>query len=372
MASARSFHTLAVSVGRDPGPGAMLNPPIALGSNFRLTEESAYEPNYARADGTVTWHAFEEALGVLEGGRAVAFSSGMGAISAVLELLPTGSVVVAPRFSYSGLRQQLAERVERGRVEVRWVDTVDTEATVAALDGAALLWLETPANPTMDVCDLPALVGAARGREVATAVDNTFATPVLQRPLALGADLVVHSVTKLVGGHSDLLMGAVVTGDERLAAVVGARTLYGAVPGALEAFLALRGLRTLPLRVERAQASALVLAERLQQHPAVHRVRYPGLLGDPGHARAQAQMDGPGTMLSFDLADGAAADRVCHATHLIAHATSLGGVETTMERRHKYPSEAAVPPGLVRLSVGIEDADDLWSDLAAALDAATG
>jgi cystathionine gamma-synthase len=367
-----SFHTIAVSAGRDPASGAMLNPSIALGSNFRLTSETDYLPNYSRNDGTATWQAFEVALGALEGGQAVAFASGMAAVSAVLEALPTGAVVVAPRIAYVGLRQQLAERADRGRLEARFVDTTDTESTLAALPGATLLWLETPANPTIDVCDLPALLGAARGHGITSVVDSTFATPVLQRPLALGADIVVHSVTKFIGGHSDLLMGAVVTAPDRAAAVAATRGLYGAVPGAIEAFLALRGLRTLPLRMERAQATAQLLAERLAAHPAVERVRYPGLATDPGHARAMAQMDGFGAMVAFDLADGEAADRACHAAELIVHATSLGGVETTMERRNKYPSEQGVPPGLIRLSVGIEDPEDLWADLLGSLAAAAG
>jgi cystathionine gamma-synthase len=211
--------------------------------------------------------------------------------------------------------------------------------------------MESPANPTLDVTDLARVIAAAREREVITMVDNTFATPVLQRPLGLGADLVVHSVTKFIGGHSDLLMGAVVTTDDWYDRIAGTRAVYGAVPGALESFLALRGLRTLPLRIERAQATARALVERLGEHPAVEHVRYPGF----------------GAMVAFDVRDGHAADRVCHAVRLVVHATSLGGVETTMERRHKYPSEMLVPPGLIRLSVGLEDPEDLWRDLEAAL-----
>jgi len=353
--TAPSVHTVAVSVARDPSPGAMLNPPIALVSNFRLTSETDYLPNYARTEGTATWQAFEQAVGALEGGRAVAFASGMAAVTAVLEQLPTGAHVVAPDTAYVGVREQLRERADRGRLTYVLLDMSDTAAVVAALDGADLVWAESPANPTLAETDLAAVGEAARAQGVPFVVDNTFATPVLQHPLAIGADFVVHSATKFIGGHSDLLLGVVVTADDgwhdRL---VLTRTVYGGVPGALEAFLALRGLRTLPLRVERGQATAQVLAGRLAQHPAVVRVRYPGF----------------GAMLSFDLADGDAADRACHAVRLIVHATSLGGVETTMERRHKYAGEAHVPPGLIRCSVGLEDPEDLWADLAAALDAA--
>jgi len=365
---ALSPHTVAVAAGRDPSAQAMLNPPIALGSNFRLTAETDHLPNYSRNDGTVTWQAFEEALGLLEGGQAIAFSSGMAAVTAVLEQLPTGAVVVVPTTSYVGVRQQLAEREQRGRVTVRPVDATDTDAVVAALEGASLLWLESPSNPTIDLTDLPAVLAASRVLGVPSVVDSTFATPVLQHPLAMGADVVLHSVTKFIGGHSDLLMGALVAEGEWYERLLATRGLYGAVPGALEVYLALRGLRTLPLRVERASNNAQELAKRLYHHPAVRRVRYPGLRTDPWHRRAQAQMIGFGPMLSFDLADGDAADRACARVRLVVHATSLGGVETTMERRNKYPSEAHVDAGLIRMSVGIEDVDDLWDDLQAALE----
>jgi cystathionine gamma-synthase len=186
-------------------------------------------------------------------------------------------------------------------------------------------------------------------------VDNTFATPLLQRPLELGADVVVHSATKLIGGHSDLLLGAAVTRDARaLGELRTARSLNGATPGMLECFLALRGARTLPLRLRHGQASAQQLAARLAGHAAVTRVRYPGF----------------GTIVSFELADGAAADRACQATRIVRHATSLGGVETCMERRSVHPGQEHIPPGLIRLSVGCEDLEDVWADLGAALDSA--
>jgi cystathionine gamma-synthase len=217
---------------------------------------------------------------------------------------------------------------------------------------ADLLWIESPSNPLLEVADLSAICGASRRPGARVVVDNTFATPLLQRPLELGADIVVHSATKLIGGHSDLLLGAAVTADpHQLELLRDVRSRNGATPGMLECFLALRGARTLALRLRQAQSSAQELAARLSAHAAVTRVRYPGL----------------GTIVSFELADGAAADRACRATRIIRHATSLGGIETSMERRNAHPGQEHIPPGLIRLSVGCEDIDDLWRDLEAAL-----
>ena len=362
--------TVAVTAGRaDPEPGAPVITPVVLSSVYHPGGPVAY----MRA-GNPTWEAFERALGALEGGEALAFASGMAATTTLLELLPVGARVVAPVSGYYDVPLYLRERHEAGRLEVALVDVADTGATLAACEGASLLWVETPTNPLMHVADLPALVAGAHERGAQVVVDNTFATPLLQRPLELGADAVVHSVTKYLAGHSDLLMGAVVVRDpelrERLAR---ARTRYGGIPGPMEAYLALRGLRTLAVRLERAQASAQVIAERLAGHPAGERVRYPGLADDPGHERARRQMRGSGAMLSFEVAGGAeAADRVCAATRVIVHATSLGGVESTMERRTRWPGEVELgtPPSLVRLSVGIEHVEDLWADLEQALERA--
>jgi cystathionine gamma-synthase len=226
----------------------------------------------------------------------------------------------------------------------------------------------------MAVADLGALCVGARALGVPVVVDNTFATPLLQRPLEHGADVVVHSVTKFLAGHSDLVMGATVTGDpDRMESLRRRRSLHGAVPGPLEAFLALRGVRTLAVRLDRAQANAAELAPRLAAHPAVSRVRYPGLIDHPGHELASRQMDGFGAMLSFEVHGGApAADALCGAVRLCVHATSLGGVETLLERRQRWEGEEAVPAGLVRVSVGIEDVEDLWSDLESALGVAAG
>ena len=310
-------------------------------------------------------------MGQVEGGHAVAFSSGMAAIAAVLDLVPAGGRIVAPADCYFGVGELLADGQQQGRWAVDRVDLTDTASVQAAVAGADLLWLETPSNPLLEVADLPALCAAGRAAGAIVGVDNTFATPLLQQPLALGADVVVHSATKFIGGHSDLLSGITIAREQALAGRLRHRRgLSGATPGALEAFLALRGLRTLALRLDRGQANAGELARRLDQHPAVSRVRYPGLPGDPGHRRAAAQMTGFGAVLAFEVADAPTADRLCDAVHVIVHATSLGGVESTIERRSKLPGQEHVPPGLLRLSVGCEHIDDLWNDLNTALQSA--
>jgi len=359
--------TVTVHAGRPPAePGAPMNAPVVFSSTYR----AGGERTYGRFGGP-TQAAFEAALGALEGGACVSFSSGMAAVVAVMETLPAGARVVAPRSLYWGVRQVLDHRVRAGRLAATYVDVTDTETTLAACDGAALLWLESPTNPLLDVADLPALAAGARARGAVTAVDNTFATPLLQRPLEHGIDVVVHSATKYLGGHADLLMGAAVAADDALvAAITERRDVDGAIAGPMDAFLALRGLRTLDVRLERAQASAGELARRLDAHPAVALVRYPGLPEDPGHDRAAAQMDGFGAMVAFETEGGAeAAQGVCERVRVIGHATSLGGVESLMERRTRWAGEVAMgtPPALLRLSVGIEHVEDLWADLEQAL-----
>ena len=363
--------TVLIVAGRpSPAPDAPLSVPITLASTYRAGGQTSYG-RY----GNPTWEAFEEVLGTLEGGRAIAFASGMGAVSAVLDTLPLGATVVAPLHAYGETLVTLRERQDQGRVALRQVDVTDTDAVVTALPGAALLWLESPTNPMIEIADVVACAEAARAVGAQVVVDNTFATPLRQNPLALGADLVVHSVTKYLGGHSDLLMGAVVVapGDPREAVLRRRRQSGGAIPGAFDAYLALRGMRTLHLRLDRAEATAGVLAERLAAHPAVSRVRYPGLesswAGRPGSAGGSAQLRGPGAMLSIELAGGAAAaDALVAGCRLWVHATSLGGVESSLERRRAWAAESpTVPESLVRLSVGIEAAEDLWADLARSL-----
>jgi cystathionine gamma-synthase len=358
--------TKAVALGRGAGEaGDPLSPPVALTSTYRFGGRHPYG-----RDGNDTWLAFEEVLGAMEGGAAMCFASGLAAVSAVFDELPVGAVVVAPGDAYNGTRRLLADREARGRLTRRLVDVTDTAGTVAALVGADLLWVESPTNPLMGIADLEALSAAARAAGVRMVVDNTFATPLLQRPLSLGADLVVHSVTKLLSGHSDVVMGAVVGREEAsMEGLVRLRSLHGAIAGPFEAWLALRGMRTLPARLERAQRTALVLAERLAEHAAVDAVRYPGLESHPNRELAERQMSGPGTMIAFDVAGGAEpAEALCGAVRLCVSSTSLGGVETQLERRGRWGGEQHLPPGLIRLSVGQEDVEDLWSDLSQALD----
>ncbi len=363
--------TRVVAAGRPARtPDAEVGPAISLSSTYVASDEPGAR-GYARF-GNRTWEALEEALGALEGGTALSFASGMAAISAALELTAPGGVVVVPDGAYNTTLALAEHLAATGRIALCRVPVAETARVVEALDGAATLWVESPTNPLLDVAEIGVLCEAARERGVLTVVDNTFATPLLQRPLELGADVVVHSVTKFLAGHSDVVLGAAIARDEDLAMrLLRERTLRGGVPGPFEAWLALRGLRTLALRLERSQTSAADLAQRLREHPAVARVRYPGLPDDPGHARAAAQMDGFGAIVSIEVRGGAAAaDAVQAGTRLWTPATSLGGVESLLERRRRQPAEpVTVPEELVRLSVGIEDGGDLWDDLRAALDA---
>jgi cystathionine gamma-synthase len=346
--------TRLVALGRqDRLPGAGVNAPLEFSSTY-IADGPV---NYARA-GNPTWSAFEEALGSLEGGEALVFASGMGAVAAALSLVPHGGTVVVPAHAYNGTTALLDRLEEQGAVRVRRLDAGDTATVPDLLEGAAMLWVESPTNPMLEVFDVPGLCAAARERGVLSVCDNTFATPLVQQPLTLGADLVLHSVTKYLAGHSDVILGALVTPAtdhgrglrDRLATH---RLLHGAIAGPMETWLALRGLRTLHLRVERATATAADLASRLEGHPAVERVRYPGF----------------GAIVAIDVDGGAeAAERVAAACRLWTHSTSLGGVESQVERRRRHPAEpATVPQGLLRLSVGIEDVEDLWRDLDRAL-----
>ncbi|HUG31002.1 MAG TPA: PLP-dependent transferase [Candidatus Limnocylindria bacterium] len=343
--------TIAVVSGRPaPSPGATLNAPIVPASTYHHGGDLEYG-----RDGNPGWEAFEATLGELEHGQCVTFASGLAATTAVLDELPLGARVIAQRAPYFGVAELLRERAGRGQIELDTHAALTPESLAGSMDGAALLWIESPTNPMLDVVDLPAVIAVAKQAGALVLADNTFATPFGQRPLELGADLVLHSATKLIGGHSDLLLGAIVAADPALRQRLrDRRSMTGATPGVLEAFLALRGLRTLPVRLERAQATALELAARLAGHARVSRVRYPG----------------SGTIISFETAgSGEDAEAVCETARLIVHATSLGGVETTMERRARYPSEraAGTPDTLLRLSVGLEHVEDLWHDLERAL-----
>lgn len=364
--------TVAVQAGRPiRDPGAPMNPPLTLSSTY--VQDATIE--YGR-DGNAGWSALETALGALDGGRAVTFASGLAATAALAELVPTGGTVVLSAVTYHGVRN-LFERLEgHGRLHVRLAAPDDSAAILAAADGADLVWVESIANPLITLADIPTIAAGARERGALTVVDATFATPLRQRPIELGADIVMHSATKFIAGHSDALLGAVICRDPAHADfLVAYRHDRGAIPGALEAFLALRGLRTLAVRLDRAEASAAELARRLAAHPAVARVHYPGLPGHPQHDLADRVLPhGAGPMLSFELAGTVAqTDAFLSRLRLVTHATSLGGVESLIERRARYAGDAAiVGPTLCRLSVGIEAVDDLWSDLDGALRAIFG
>ncbi len=343
-----------VALGRQPRvPGANVNAPLEFTSTY-LADGPV---NYARG-GNPTWSAFEEALGGLEGGDALVFASGMAAVSAALTLVPHGGAVVVPAHAYNGTTALLDQLAATGAAVVRRVDPTDQQQVRDALEGAAMLWVESPTNPMLEVSDVRALAAMARAAGALTVCDNTFATPLVQQPLTDGVDVVLHSVTKYLSGHSDVILGALVTastdaGRDLANRLATARLLHGGIAGPMETWLALRGLRTLHVRLERATANARELAERLAAHPGVETTRYPGF----------------GAIVAIEVPGGAdGAERVAASTQLWTHSTSLGGVESQIERRRRHPAEpATVPEALLRLSVGIEDVDDLWRDLDQAL-----
>jgi cystathionine gamma-synthase len=361
--------TIAITAGRPAvTPDSALNPPISLTSTFT----SGGPIGYGRY-GNETWTALEAAIGALEGGQTLSYSSGMAAVSAVFSTLPVGAKVVTSNQGYSGVMTLLGNLTAAKKINATLVSIADTDEVIAALDGADLLWLESPTNPSLDVADLPALIKAAKSRNITVAVDNTFATALVQKPLSMGADIVMNSVTKYLAGHSDVVLGSLSTNNPtHFKALEDARKFNGAIPGPFEAWLALRGIRTFPIRFARASENALELAKRLSEHPLVTRVRYPGLPTDPQHEKAKSFMKGFGAIVSFEYAgNGEATDRVCDSSKIVTYATSLGGVESLWERRRRWPIESAsVPESLIRLSVGCEDVEDLWADIDAALQAA--
>jgi len=361
--------TKVVAAGRpEKKPDGALNPPIALNSTFH----EGGPIGYARY-GNETWSALEDAISILESGKSLIFSSGMGAISCVISLLPEASVIVAAHNGYQGTTTILKKMLEDKRLEVRFVDLANTEAVLAAIPGAKMLYLESPTNPAIEVVDLPTVIAAGKVAHCVVVVDNTLATPMIQNPLALGADITLHSVTKYLSGHSDLLLGSTSTKDNALyGRLEQARRYSGAIAGPFEAWLALRGLRTFALRMQRSQENALELANRLVKDPRVLKVRYPGLVTDPYHERAKSFMKGFGAMISFEVnATTAQIDQMCDFSKLITNATSLGGVESIWERRRRWATEShTIPENLIRFSVGIESVDDLWSDIQFAFTAA--
>ncbi|GAA2064768.1 cystathionine gamma-lyase [Streptomyces albiaxialis] len=358
--------------GEEPYAPPLPGPVFA--AHYHLPGDVADAPYAYGRDANPTWTGLESAIGELESPgdpdvETVAFASGMGAISAVLfSQLRPGDAAVLPSDGYN-LLASLRQRLEDFGIEVRTAPTAG-EAQRELLAGARLLWIETPSNPGLDVCDIRALADAAHERGALVAVDNTLATPLGQRPLALGADLSVASGTKALTGHGDVLLGYVACRDADLAASVRAwRKTVGAIPGPMEAWLAHRSLATLDVRTRRQADNALAVAEALRARPEATDVRHPGLPDDPAHAAAARQMSRYGCVVSFTLPGREYAERFLDALRLVGDATSFGGVRSTAERRGRWGGDA-VPDGFVRLSVGLEDAGDLVADLRCALDAA--
>jgi cystathionine gamma-synthase len=379
----RGFSTNAIHAGQEPDPttGAVI-PPIHPSSTFAQDGvgglRSGYE--YSRS-ANPTRTALQECLAALEGGRhAVAFGSGMGASDVLLRvLLKPGDHVVIPHDAYGGTFRLIDKVLALWGVEYTPVDLGDVAALRAAVRPTTrAVWCETPTNPLLGIADIAAVADVARTAGARLVVDNTFASPYLQQPLGLGADVVLHSTTKYVGGHSDVVGGALVTGDDELAeALRFTQNAVGSVPGPFDAWLTLRGVKTLAVRMERHSDNAERIAELLSAHPAVTRVFYPGLAEHPGHEVAVKQMRRFGGMVSFTVAGGRdAALRVCATTKIFTLAESLGGVESLIEHpgamTHASVAGSAleVPDDLVRLSVGIEDVEDLAEDLRQALRAA--
>jgi len=373
------FETLAIHAGQDPDPayGAVMTP-IYQTSTYvqQKIGETAYD--YART-ANPTRTALQECIAALEGGKhGLAFASGMAAIDCVLRLLQPGDHVLASNDVYGGT-YRIFERVFRNYgIAFSFIEMGDLEAVRAALQLATrMVWVETPTNPLLKIADIAGIAGVLAGTPARPllVVDNTFASPYLQRPLALGADIVVHSGTKYLGGHSDVVSGLVVLNDDDLhARLKFLQNAVGAVPGPFDCFLVLRGIKTLPLRMERHSANAMQIANWLASHPRVADVLYPGLASHPGHAIAARQMSAFGGMISFIPKGGPAeARRIAESTRLFALAESLGGVESLIEvpaamtHTSVANSPLAVNPALIRLSVGIEHVDDLIADLAQAL-----
>lgn len=351
--------------------GAFLAGPQFSSTYAAPGEPSQHALTYGRFHNP-TWTAWEEALGVLEGGQAVAYASGMAAVAAVFGVcLKPGDVVVLPADSYYTTRLLASDWLKSIGVDIRLAPTRGN-AQGAALDGARLLWIETPTNPQLDVCDIQELVEAARSLGVLVAVDNTTATAYLQQPLALGADYVVASDTKALTGHSDLVLGHVAATDpQRIAPLRTWRTQHGSIPGPMEVWLAHRSLATLPLRLDRQCATAERLADFLASRSAVEAVHYPGLSDHPGHAIARRQMQAFGSVVSFDLAAREPAERFLRSLTLVREATSFGGVHSTAERRARWGGDA-ISEGFIRFSVGCESVDDILNDVASALERAVG
>ncbi len=367
------FSTRAIHVPGVHHEGAIA-PPIHLSTTFEHgpANERVVDYEYVRS-GNPNVNELEARLASLEGGvAALAFASGMAASNALMASLPSGSEVLIHQDSYYDTRTIAREFMEPLGIRHRVIDLCDEEALDAALsETTAMIWLETPSNPRLDIIDIAALAAKAHAVGAKLTVDGTFATPAVQRPLELGADYVMHSMTKFMGGHSDIMGGALIFRDDSELAgeIRKRRTLSGAVLSPFNAWLIARGLQTLDCRLERHSANALCIAKMLEAHPAVERTNYPFLESSPGYTIAKRQMRSGGGMLSFELSGGReAALEVASRVRLFVNATSLGGVESLLEHRASIEGpDSASPENLLRLSVGLEHPDDLLADLEAAL-----
>jgi cystathionine gamma-synthase len=371
--------TLAVHAGHQPDPAtAALTPPIHLTTTFERAEDGSFPHGhmYSRTSNP-NRAALEQSLAALEGGTAAAvFASGSAATMTVFQALKTGDHVIAPVDAYFGTAKLLREVFAPWGLETTFCDMTDPAAVEAAVRPATrLIWIETPSNPSLKITDVARSAAIAHAAGAICVCDNTWASPVVQRPLDLGVDVVMHSTTKYLGGHSDVLGGALIMRDdgELFSRLRTLQTTGGAVPSPFECWLVQRGLRTLPLRVRAQSTSALTVARFLDSHPLVDVVHYPGLPEHPGHEIAARQMDGFGGMLSFEVRGGkAAAMAVAANVRLFTRATSLGGTESLIEHRASIEGPGTLTPeSLLRVSIGLEHPDDLIEDLAAALGAAS-
>lgn len=371
--------TLLVHQGRDrdPATGAS-NIPVYLASTYHHKGGQSGEYDYARS-GNPSRDQVEEAIALLEGGvRGFAYASGMAAIGSALSLLKSGDHLIAPDDLYGGSWRYLSQVLPQQGISVSFVDQTDLEAVAGAIrPETTAIFLETPSNPLFKITDLRAIAQLAKEHQLLTLLDNTFMTPLLQKPLELGIDVVIHSATKFLGGHSDLLAGLVTTADPALAKRLKFfQNAFGAVLAPFDSFLLARGIKTLKLRLEAAQSSAQLLAERLTAHPAVERVYYPGLEDFSGRNLHFCQASGAGAILSFELKEQAAVKPLLERVRLPIIAPSLGGVETILTHcwsmsHAAIPAETKLKLGiretLLRISVGIEDVEDLWEDFDGAL-----
>lgn len=377
----KGFDTRAIHAGQEPEPetGAIMTPVFQTSTYVQRSpgEHTGYE--YSRTDNP-TRNALEDCLASLEGGKhGVVFASGCAATATIMHLLKKGDHVVSGDDVYGGTYRLFTQVFDPMGLDFSFVDMTDHDAFEAAIqDDTKLIWLESPTNPMLKITDIEAICEMAHARDIAVVVDNTFMSPYFQTPLALGADMVIHSTTKFINGHSDVVGGAVITNDdetaERLAFL---QNSIGAVPGPMDCFLVLRGVKTLAVRMRQHESNAADIARFLEGHDAVDWVRYPGLESHPQHGLAKAQMSGFGGMITFELSGGLEAARtLLESVEVFSLAESLGGVESLIEHP-AIMTHASVPPevreelgisdGLVRLSVGIEDGEDLLADLKQAL-----